>query len=519
MGLRTILKTAGHWLKGSILKVDSEIQFDATSNPEIDSTGGNFVWNTQTSNANSWKLRDPGTTEEILITDTLAKTFTLHPNYTASGFGGVFTPTINGVNVVEIAQESDFGTAVGSVITLAANTTYFIRGNVNCSNRLLINGDNIAILGWDRDKDGLTYTSSGGDFITVDNVNCEFSNLKFSSTNVTGGEVVLRADNHNYGVGFNDGRDKVLTIVNCQFRNCYDVWHIEGFDLVDIQNTLVWYVQATVMGCHFQNNSKLQLSSCEFVRWFDETSIPTPSGWALTPLIELRPNGAGNGFGAVNISGCLFHPQQTQEGIKIDNTATIGFGTISANTVINVGLTTGVATNIDYDIQNTTIIQANQGIGNGNAKATLSIVGNLNDLDTGTTNPQVLAAANVTTGAFTNTPTFPLVTRVITSAANCSLTYDSKVDANFMVVVTATVEMSGDGFIACRLRSNGTAIPYAIGYPEIRQGRAQSFTFSVIGQATFGDVFDVEFESFNTGGTSTPKDILVREFVLNGYQF
>jgi hypothetical protein len=88
-----------------------------------------------------------------------------------------------------------------------------------------------------------------------------------------------------------------------------------------------------------------------------------------------------------------------------------------------------------------------------------------------------------------------------------------------MVVVTATVEMSGDGFIACRLRSNGTAIPYAIGYPEIRQGRAQSFTFSVIGQATFGDVFDVEFESFNTGGTSTPKDILVREFVLNGYQF
>jgi len=36
MGLRTILKTAGHWLKGSIVKVDSEIQFDTTTNPEID---------------------------------------------------------------------------------------------------------------------------------------------------------------------------------------------------------------------------------------------------------------------------------------------------------------------------------------------------------------------------------------------------------------------------------------------------------------------------------------------------
>ncbi len=86
MGLRTILKTAGHWLKGSIVKVDSEIQFDTTTNPEIDSTGGDFVWNTQTSSANSWKLRDPGTTEDIIITDTDTKTFTLHSSYTASGF-------------------------------------------------------------------------------------------------------------------------------------------------------------------------------------------------------------------------------------------------------------------------------------------------------------------------------------------------------------------------------------------------------------------------------------------------
>jgi len=518
MGLRTILKTAGHWLKGSIVKVDSEIQFDTTTNPEIDSTGGDFVWQTKTTSASSWKLRDPGTLEEILITDTSAKTFTLHTNYTANGFGP-FTPTINSTNMVEVSQESDFGTPDGSGnITLVTGTTYFIRGIVSCPNRLVIDTEGIVLSGWDRDKDGLDYTGSGGDFITVTDVNFEMINLKLSSGNAVGGEVVLRASNFNYGT-YNDGRLKVLTLINLQFRGCYDVHHIEGFDLVDIQNCLFWYIQATTMGCHFKNVSKLQITSCEYVRWFRESTIPTPGGWATASLIELLANGLGNGFGAVNISGCIIHPQQTQDGINISNTATIGFGTISANTVINVGLTTGVATNIDYDIQNTTIIQANQGIGNGNAKATMSIVGNLEDLDTGTTNPQVLAAANVTTGAFTNTPTFPLVTRVITSAANCSLTYDSKVDANFMVVVTATVEMSGDGFIACRLRSNGTAIPYAIGYPEIRQGRAQSFTFSVIGQATFGDVFDVEFEALTTAGAPTSKDILVREFVLNGYQF
>jgi len=119
MGLRTILKTAGHWLKGSIVKVDSEIQFDTTTNPEIDSTGGNFVWNTQTSNANSWKLRDPGTLEEILITDTSAKTFTLHTNYTANGF----MPSFN----------ADLDSALTSITRVFAGgrTTFTVTHNLN----------------------------------------------------------------------------------------------------------------------------------------------------------------------------------------------------------------------------------------------------------------------------------------------------------------------------------------------------------------------------------------------------
>ena len=79
--------------------------------------------------------------------------------------------------------------------------------------------------------------------------------------------------------------------------------------------------------------------------------------------------------------------------------------------------------------------------------------------------------------------------------------------------------MAGDGFIACRVRNNGTPITHAIGLPEIRQGRAQSFSFSVIGTATFGNTFDVEFESLDTSLVNDPKDIIVREFVLNGYQF
>jgi hypothetical protein len=302
--------------------------------------------------------------------------------------GGVFTPTINSTNMVEVSQESDFGVAVGSVITLTTNTTYFIRGNINCTNRLLIDAEGIAIVGWDRDKDGLTYTSSGGDFITVDDVNCEIANIKLSSTNSTGGEVVLRASNFNYGT-YNDGRNKVLTMINCQFRNCFDVWHIEGFDLVDIQNTLVWYIQSSVMGCHFKNVSKLQLSSCEYVRWFDETSLPTPlpADYATTPMIELLANGLGNGFGAVNINGCIFHPQQTQDGINISTTSTTGFGTIAASTFVNQGLTTGnvfapISSGLPDYSQTATYnydVFSNQGILNSSSGCVMTLQGNNND--------------------------------------------------------------------------------------------------------------------------------------------
>ena len=262
----------------------------------------------------------------------------------SNGTGGssVFTPTINSTNMVEVAQESDFG-VVGAVtpgdIVLTTNTTYFVRGNVNCSNRLIADTEGILIYGWDRDKDGLTHTGTG-DFITATDVNFELANLKLSSTNATGGEVVLRATNFNYGT-YNDGRLKILTIINCQFRNCFDVLYVEGYDLTDIQQTLFWYIEATTIGCQFKNTSKLQISSCEFVRWFRESSIPAQAGYATASMVEVLSNGAGNGNGATNISGCIFHPQQTQNGIDINTGSTTGFGTISGNTFINIGLTTG----------------------------------------------------------------------------------------------------------------------------------------------------------------------------------
>jgi len=438
----------------------------------------------------------------------------------------VFTPTINSTNMVEVSQESDFGTAVGGVITPAADTAYFVRGNVNCTNILAFTNPNIAVVGWDRDVDGLTYTGAAGagDFITITEVNFQLANLKLSSTNNTGGDVVLRAVNYN-APDYNAGRDKILTIVNCQFRNCFDVWNIEGFDLCDIQNTLVWYVQATTIGCQFKNVSKLQLSSCEYVRWFDETSIPTPSGYATVPMVELVDNAGGSGFGAVNISGCVIHPQQTQDGIKISDLATIGFGTIASNTGIDIGLTTGVVANFDYDIQNSTIVQANQGIQNGNAKGILSLTDNIVLLDITNTPPVSglyslpIADASFVGGAGpTNPITFPVAQRVITSSANGSFAYDSKIDGNFSVNLNATVGVNTNGIfnIQVQFRQNGTPLPL-IGKTTIRNSGgtfvAQPIGLSIQGTATQGDVFDVLVS------IDSQNDVLVSELIVNGFQF
>jgi hypothetical protein len=437
---------------------------------------------------------------------------------------GVFTPTINGTIMKEVAQESDFGTAVGGVITPAANTAYFVRGNVNCTNRLAFTNANIAVIGWDRDVDGLTYTGAAGagDFITVTNVNFQLVNLKFSSTNSTGGDVVLRALDYN-APDYNAGRDKILTITNCQFRNCYDVWNIEGFDLVDISNTLVWYITATTIGCQFKNVSKLQLSSCEFVRWFDETSLPTPSGYATASMVELLDNGGGSGFGAVNINGGICHPQQTQNGIEISTSSTTGFGTISGNAFINVGLTTGkiflpeipILLLPDYS-QTATYkfdIFANQGILN----STSGVVSTLSANATATTVSAVYADVNTGAAAATQAAVR------FTAATNGIVTYNGKKQVYCSIHASLSLDSGGndDTYTVGIFKDSGAGYALLPGSEvEVQFDGTGGFSLDVgtiaINYGTLfsnGDAVKMQIKSTGVSASITVKDyqLVIRE--------
>lgn len=305
-----------------------------------------------------------GSSRTVTITDTLTLT------------GGQEIRVVNGRTYREITQTSDLPT------TLVANTTYIFKGEISVSNNITCNVDGVEFKGSNREEDGIIWTGTGA-FLTLTDCNFDFSNMKFSST--TSGNSILDASNISAS-GYNNNRLKVLAFVNCQFRGTYDVMDIKGYDLVDINNTLFFYIKATNFGLRFQDTSKLEMSSCELIRWFDETTIPTPSGYSTVSMIELQNNNLAS-FGAVNINGCIVHPQQTQNGINIGTSSTTGFGTISSNAFINIGLTTGKvflpelnslpdysqAATYNFDIF------ANQGLLNSTSGCVMTLTDNTND--------------------------------------------------------------------------------------------------------------------------------------------
>jgi hypothetical protein len=280
---------------------------------------------------------------------------------------------VNGVRIIEVTQASELPTS------LADNATYIIRGDITIPNGSEITtGENSVVMGLDRNKDCITYTGSGTLF-TVQNDNFTLSNLKLRASGSTG--KVLHANDLNPGLAVNNyGRLKVLNIEQCEFRNCYNIMTVEGFELVDLSNTLIWYSDGTT-GAQFQAVRHLELSSCEFYNWYEENPGAAPSGYSTARMIELLPTtGSGNvGNGVVNIGTNIIHAEQTQIGLYVDPSSTTSFGTIAANTFIDAGITTGAnlggstydsGSMLNYDVG------INQGIEDATAEIFLTLSGN-----------------------------------------------------------------------------------------------------------------------------------------------
>jgi hypothetical protein len=357
----------------------------------------------------------------------------------------------NSTQLIEITDGADIPS------TLASNTTYLIRGTVTTSTEVTVSNEGSQIIGLDRSKDKIIFNGiAGTTFLTINDVNFSMSDVWLSSTNAN--STLIDARNVSAS-GYNNGRDKILAFVNVQFRNCFDVMDIKGFDLVDFNNCLFFYIEATNFGCRFQDVSKLEISSCEFIRWFRESSLPTPANFATCSMIELRANSLSS-FGAVNINGCIIHPQQTQNGIDISTSSTTGFGTIASNAFVNVGLTSGVVFNPvlsglpDYS-QTATYkydVFSNQGLLNSNSGAVMTVSGNTTD-----TTLAVATPTAINTGGLA---TVQASSRYTVSTAG-RLTYDGTKQVYVSMHGTVSYQKQGAGTdpYIFSLYKNGSLLP------------------------------------------------------------
>ena len=143
--------------------------------------------------------------------------------------------TVNGRIIREVTEEADLPAA------LAANTTYVIRGKLTVSTNHTCNVDGVELIGLNRDSDEIEFTGVGT-FLTLTNCNFTLNSVKFSSTQ---SNTILAATNIGLVTDYNAGRSKILSIINCQFRGTYDIMDITGYDLVDINNCLFFYIKAT----------------------------------------------------------------------------------------------------------------------------------------------------------------------------------------------------------------------------------------------------------------------------------
>jgi hypothetical protein len=383
--------------------------------------------------------------------------------------------------------------------TLADNTTYVICGTVKTITNQITFGANSSIIGLSKENDQLLFNFAGAALVATDN-NFLVSNLTL--TNSAG--KIFEATNYTAATPPLYGRDKRFTLRDCNVIESLDLGDVTGFDIMDISNCIFESFDGTT-GLRLKDVSKVQITSCEFVRWFQGATFSTAK------MIEFLANGVDNiGFGAVNITGCVIHPQQTQVGISIDSLSTTGFGLIGNNTFVTTGLTTGSVTDIDV---NTTsgrnyLVSENQGQINLIGKVEMRLVGNVNN--TALTTVNVPVQVNGGTGF-----TFPVAERVITTNTG-TIEGNLTRPTNFFIAVTIKAEMQNGGnnqTVNFYFANNGVIIGYTKVSAELDQAVPQTISFTSNGTALQGNVFSVYVENATNSGTN----ILISDLSLSGF--
>jgi hypothetical protein len=375
-------------------------------------------------------------------------------------------------NIFYINQESDFPNPL-------VGGTYHIQDIIVMTQPLTITGD-CSFFGMGRDSDSeLRFqdtTTPSGYCINITDYNVSFQNLKLSnqSTNIN----LLNASN--------PSKSNFLLFTNSFITDCKnaEVFNIFGFDLVDLNQCLFMFNYTTNKHLYVDSSSKLQISSCEFLRQFEKGS--SPANWGTANMVDLYGT-----MGAINISGCLFHAQQTQIGLYIDNAQTALENVVSGNTFISIGQTTG--TNIEYDItlHPELVIEGNSGIINEKAVVEGSVQNNT--IYTATIAGQYVPL-NVPT------ITYPIINRFINTGSQ--IQYVGKKPITCLVNANINADHNDGKNDDCRFGNfqNGILVS-SIGI-SINDGTAKAFSYNAILTLQQNDTIEFVVQNI-TAGTNT----------------
>ncbi len=272
----------------------------------------------------------------------------------------------SGSNVVFVNTLSDLPTPITNNITLADNTAYIIFGTVNVGTNSITYGANSSLLGNDILTSKLIFEGSGSKLIARNQslylrdlfITCDAGQL-FDALDI---DYLIDPSVDPF-----QGRSKFFRVINCVLfggvaGNGSDVGYIEGFGTTNFNNNVVrnWDV-----GLKASNGLSFEATANKSVLWNQQSA----------DMITLRddnwsnqPNNATGyiptGINALIITGNILHPKNNEFAWKVEIGHNTGAGTISGNTFILTGNTTGGILNPtgqDYnDLANFTI-KNNQG--------------------------------------------------------------------------------------------------------------------------------------------------------------
>lgn len=243
--------------------------------------------------------------------------------------GGTITTNsllVKSIGIIKyVYTAADLPTSLGGTymicdqILLTGSSTYTVAND--CS-----------FIGFGRDTSGLIFINPSFSGVlsclNIGNHNVSFFNLRL------GNQSTL----YNLLTANNPAKDKNFCMLNCYVSGCrgQSIMSITGYDIIDLNQLVYENNYPTINQLLISGTAKCQISNCTFYKQFQDVGGGGGGVSGTAPMMEIT-----GACGSINVSGSVFAPYLTQDGVKLNVSLTTPSLVVSSNTFTDAGLTTG----------------------------------------------------------------------------------------------------------------------------------------------------------------------------------